>query len=293
MDQAPINNLSRSPRLRLSQGDLSRLERCPRQFQYAHLDHLAGYIPPEQEAAMQWGKQFHQVVEQQVLGLPIARLLNSDPQLASSFSALQQAAPDVFDPQALGQSCLRLPEHPRSFTLEIADQSIQFTVVYDLLMTQPNQAQILDWKTHRNPQRRDRLQSAWQTRLYLFALAETSDYQPEQISMTYWFVRPQCDDQIDRPQCQTFTYSDVWHQQTRQALETLLAPLPDWLLAYEQGEALPQVSEAAGYCGTCPFALRCWRSSSTKYQTDDLTDLASWLSEVETIAEFTVIDLIP
>jgi hypothetical protein len=50
-------------------------------------------------------------------------------------------------------------------------------------------AQILDWKTYPKPQNRRWVEQNWQTLLYPYVLAETSDYLPEQISMTYWFVQ--------------------------------------------------------------------------------------------------------
>jgi ATP-dependent exoDNAse (exonuclease V) beta subunit len=57
------------------------------------------------------------------------------------------------------------------------------TVIYDLLIEAEDNAQILDWKTYPQPKEQNRLAKDWQTRLYLYVLAETSDYLPEQISM--------------------------------------------------------------------------------------------------------------
>jgi hypothetical protein len=48
----------------------------------------------------------------------------------------------------------------------------------------------------------DKLAKNWQTRLYLYVLAETSAYPPDSLSMTYWFVQlPRSPEQI------TFNYN--------------------------------------------------------------------------------------
>ena len=79
---------------------------------------------------------------------------------------------------------------------------------------------------------------------YLYVLAETSDYLPEQISFTYWFVKlPQ------GPESVTFQYSQKLHRQTQQELETILTQLTEWLGAYQsQGQDFPHRFDCQQNC---------------------------------------------
>jgi hypothetical protein len=93
----------------------------------------------------------------------------------------------------------------------------------------------------------------------LYVLAETSDYLPEQISMTYWFVQSE-----DQPQSLKFTYNNTQHQKTGQKLHRLLNQLTYWLQRYDQGEPLPQVAEGSKLCDSCQFTVRCDRDTYNK-----------------------------
>lgn len=236
--------------MRLSQGQLNLLERCPRQFQHTYLDQLGSPASPEQQERQTWGSRFHLLMQQRELGLPIESLVQEDAQLQSWMTAFASVAPEILTPSSNGQT-FRESEHCR--TLQV--QEYLLTVVYDLLIASELQAQILDWKTYPKPQVRRWLEQNWQTRLYLYVLAETSDYLPEQISMTYWFVQS-----LDQPQSLKFAYNAFQHQQTGQKLHRLLSQLTDWLQRYQEGEQFPQVAEASGRCDRCQFAARCDRN---------------------------------
>ena len=60
----------------LSQDYLTTLERCPRQYQYVYVDRLTTPLSVSQQRAQEWGKRFHQLMQQQALGLPLDSLLN-------------------------------------------------------------------------------------------------------------------------------------------------------------------------------------------------------------------------
>jgi hypothetical protein len=262
---------------RLSQGYLNLLQTCPRKFQHIYFDQLGSPISPEQQEKQTWGSQFHLVMQQRELGLPVEFLVEEDPQLQRWVTSLIGAAPDISiaDPQTFRHS-----EHCRTLNL----QGYLLTVIYDLLIADPQQAQIIDWKTYPQPQHRRWLEKDWQTRLYLYVLAETSDYLLEQISMTYWFVQSQ-----PQPQSLKFTYDRTRHQQTQADLTYLLNQLTDWLQSYQElGADLPQVAEAAGRCSDCSFAVRCGRSSSyvageLPAISDDPTDLLLNLDAIEEV----------
>jgi hypothetical protein len=261
--------------MRLSQGQLNLLERCPRQFQHTYLDQLSSPTSPEQQERQTWGSRFHLLMQQRELGLPIESLIQQDTQLQSWMTAFASAAPEILTPDTNSQT-FRESEHCR--TLQIQDYLL--TVIYDLLIADERLAQILDWKTYPKPQIRRWLQQNWQTLLYLYVLAETSDYQPEHISMTYWFVQS-----LDQPQSLKFAYNNTQHQQTGQKLHRLLSKLSDWLQRYQEGEPFPQVAKTSGCCDSCQFAVRCQRhdygkdsvlrESGEATSTDELLNLAT------------------
>lgn len=211
-----------APLIRLSQSQLQLLETCPPQFQRLYLDQLGYGINPEQQEKLNWGSQFHRLMQQRELGLSIDSLVGQHTELQRSLNALIEAVPELHSPS---QNQWREAEHHRSLSIH----HYLLTVIYDLLITTPHQAQILDWKTYLQPQNPDKLIHHWQTKLYLYVLVETSHYLPEQLSMTYWFVKLPT-----KPQSLTISYSRKQHQENHQQLENLLAKLEQWLTDYQR-----------------------------------------------------------
>ena len=248
-----------SPLIRLSQGHLNLLEICPPKFQQVYLDCLASLPHPEQQESLNWGSRFHLLMQQKELGLPIESLLEEDEELGRAVDALTQAAPHIL---LRDNKTWREAEHWRTLGMG----NFLLTVIYDLLIAEPHKATILDWKTYRQPQKKSKLEKNWQTRLYLYVLAETSEYLPEQISLTYWFVKSA------NPQSLTFTYSKAQHQQTQQDLSNLLDDLEQWLEAYQQyHNPFPHRSN----CETkCPFAQ--YLNNSYSKDNNLSTDLGSY-----------------
>ena len=204
--------------MRLSQGHLNLLEMCPPKFQQIYLDNVPSFSDPELEEKFNWGSQFHLLMQQRELGLPIESLLQEEAELNHSIKALIEAAPDILDQD--DHNSWREAEHSRTLVFG----NYLLTVVYDLLIANNNQAQIIDWKTYLQPPKKNKLIHNWQTRLYKYVLAETSQYLPEQISMTYWFVKLP-----HKPKKYTFTYNSKEHNQTKKDLTTLLTNLERWL----------------------------------------------------------------
>jgi hypothetical protein len=245
------------PLLRISQSHLNLLATCPRKFQHAYLEQLATPANPDQQERLLTGARFHLLMQQWHLGLPVEPLLQENPQLKQWFTAFVDAAPKILALDAEAQEVVRQSEHER--TVEF--QGYLLTVVYDLLLTSERQAQILDWKTYPRPQTPHWLLQNWQTRLYPFVLAESSPYEPEQISMIYWFFQGGQGESATEPQSYKIRYDRQQHQQTRQDLTTLLNQLTQWLERYQQGEPLPQLPLNAVPCEGCSFAARCDRAS--------------------------------
>ena len=167
--------------LRLSQGHLNLLATCPRKFQHSYLEQLNTPIDPKHEEYQILGSRFHLLMQQREMGLPIDNLLQADSQLQSWMTDFSNISPEIFTTDIDNQT-FRESEHYR--TLQIGNYLL--TVIYDLLIADQNQAQILDWKTYPQPSKREILARNWQTRLYIYVMAETSNYLLENISMTYW-----------------------------------------------------------------------------------------------------------
>lgn len=256
--------------LRLSQGHLNLLETCHRKFQHIYFDQLNSPANPEQQERQTWGSRFHLLMQQQELGLPIEPLVQEDAQLQRWMTALVAAAPEILTPDP---KTFRQAEHCRTLNF----QSFLLTVIYDLLIADDNFAYILDWKTYLQPKDRRMLEKDWQTRLYLYVLAETSNYLPEQISMTYWFVQSQ-----GLPPNLKFTYDTAQHEKTKRDLTRLLSQLTGLLQRYQHtGEDFPQIAESTGYCNYCNFAVRCQRMTNSSVL--DTKDMLPNLAEIQEV----------
>jgi hypothetical protein len=192
-------------------------------------------------------------MQQRELGLPVERILATDQQLATSFQALATVAPQVVFPQP---QTWRQAEHRRTFL----KGNFLLIGIYDLLILSQNKAEIIDWKTYAQPPHSETLARHWQTRLYKYLLAETSNYSPEQIQFTYWFIHvPQ------QPTAVTFSYNHTEHQQTEEELNQLLAQLDIYYKNYQANDIpFPQVEPEQGACLGCPFTLPCQRQIKTE-----------------------------
>ncbi|MEM1256176.1 MAG: PD-(D/E)XK nuclease family protein [Cyanobacteria bacterium P01_H01_bin.21] len=244
-----ISDTVEMPVLSLSQTHLTLLETCSRRFQYIFDQALA--VPPKregQEAAL-WGSQFHLLMQQQALGLPIDMMAAANGDMTSKIDALRAIAPHLFQPQLNEQ--LRQSEHQRS----LAFNGYVFTVIYDLVVLTEQTGLIVDWKTYLKPPPRARLAQDWQTRLYLYVLTETTDLAPEQVTMVYWFVRNRNEQGDDLPPSDYgFTYSLQQHDQTRAELLRLTERLTE---LRQRGE-FPKTN-TVDRCLYCPFQIRCQR----------------------------------
>jgi CRISPR/Cas system-associated exonuclease Cas4 (RecB family) len=228
--------------LTISQAHLRVWDTCPRQFRYAYLDRLAAPLPISRSidgaiaeaTALQLGSQFHLILQQQSLGLDVEALLKGGTKLHSWFNAFQQFAASLPDGE-------HLTEHRRTL---LVDGQFQLTVVFDLLILLPDRALILDWKTHQKALSAQILAQSWQTRLYLYVLAETSGYLPAQLSITYWFANV--------GQQVKISYSNAQHLQTEQDLRQRLADIKNC------GD-MPKLAEGSASCDRCQFRYLCWQ----------------------------------
>jgi hypothetical protein len=234
--------------LRLSQRHLKVLETCPRQFEHLYFDRLSSPMSPAQQVKTQLGSDFHLLMQQRELGLPIEPILTRSPQLAGWMQAILTAAPELFQTNS---QTWRESEHLRTLSID----NYLFTVIYDLVILQPDRANIIDWKTYPLPKYKKDLDRDWQTRLYMYLLAETSEYLPKQITFTYWFIQSS-----PQPKSVQIAYTLKQHRQTQTDLLVLLNKLTKCLDAYQTcREPLPQVELSTGICQQCNFTSRCGR----------------------------------
>lgn len=219
----------------LSQAHLERLQRCPPEFQALYLEQLTTPTDPAYLAGQQWGSQFHRAMQQLQLGLSLEQIA-PDGELQKSLQALLTAQPHLLTPAN------QAAEYRRTLTLG----EFLLTIICDWITFGPDGLHIYDWKTYRQPQQSDHLKNHWQTKLYLYVIATTSHYRPEQLAMTYWFIAPG-----ETPQSLTFQYSEPWHQQTHQELTALLQQLQHDLGQYRQ-RGTPLQHPNGKPCPFCP-----------------------------------------
>ncbi len=246
--------------MRLSQGHLSLLETCPRQFQHQILEqlslqNLAGQTLGGQdwegdpEARLRSGSEFHQLVQQRSLSLPIEVLLAEASPLQTWFRAFEQAEPDLFT--VTETSRFAESEHVR--TLAMLGHSL--VVVYDYVVLEAERALILDWKTYGKPKGAQSIVESWQSRLYLYVLSRTSHYSPDHIAMRYWFFKSN-----GTAQPLDLSYCEAKHQDIDRQLTALLTQFNQWLAAYTQESTpFPQTPQW-DTCDRCAYAVRCGRS---------------------------------
>jgi PD-(D/E)XK nuclease superfamily len=250
---------------RLSQAHLNLLAICPPKFKQSYLIQGSSVPNPESEEKQIWGSRFHLLMQQRELGLPIEPLLKEDSELDRCLKALIQAAPELLTNNATQK---REAEHSRT----VRFGNYLLTVIYDLLIVEEHQGKIIDWKTYLKPRKRNKLAENWQTRLYLYVLAKTSNYLPEQLSMTYWFVRLP-----DKPQSQTFFYNEQMYHDTEKDLKELLSKLDQWLESNDHS-SFPHHHECEL---NCPYAQELF----FEHKADNRSDRNQLLSDIENILE--------
>jgi len=176
-----------------SQASLQAYSDCPRRFYLRYARQLvwpAIEAEPalEHERRMQAGRDFHRLIQQQVLGIPEARLAR----LAGADEALARWWQNYLDARPADFAGRRYPE----LTLSTTVAGCRLVAKYDLVIVTPEgRAVIFDWKTTEKLPSRRRLFERWQTRVYRFVLVRAGAHlnggqplRPEQVEMVYWFA---------------------------------------------------------------------------------------------------------
>lgn len=231
----------------LSRNKLNVFAACQRQFQLRYVSRLAwpnAPIPANIETAWQKGAIFHRLLEHHFLGMPTHLPPDADSDVAAWWRTFQTQPPNLPHGKLF-------PEF--SLTVPIGQHAIFGR--FDLLITNPTEAHIFDWKTERTPRTATELREDWQTRLYLAMLIEGSEalghaYAPEQVAITYWFAR-------DPKQSVTIRYNSAEHTKTLAELTTTTTQLDRRLVA---ADAVWPLTENLTTCARCGFRSYCDRN---------------------------------
>lgn len=276
--------------LTLSQQKLTMFLTCQRRFYLRYRANLPWPEPPlpaEQEASLQLGQQFHQLLERHFLGLPVAESLGENGRLHHWWSQFQSHPPDLPPGQRLPEIGLRVPLGDEQATVLVG--RFDLVVLGQTAMGHPA-VHIYDWKTGR-PQPVDELRRSWQTRLYLALMVEGGQslfdgtgaagrVLPEAVWLTYWYVNAP-----DEPR--TINYSQAAHEQNWAELTAVAAQMQAQIAA-ETAVSNPDThwpkTEDWSHCTYCAYRAYCGRQAAVAIdQTDhahddepDPTETAVW-----------------
>ncbi len=257
-----------------SQHNLQDYIDCPRRFQLRYLERIAWPAVQsepilEQERHMQLGEQFHRLVQQHQLGLPIealAEIAGGDKDLQTWWQAYLDYSPNDLPPQ-------RKPE----FTLTAPFASYRLLAKYDLLAVEPGKSVVIvDWKTNRKRTPASRLRERVQTRLYPFLMVLAGAqfnhgalWKPDQVEMIYWFTS-----EPENPQ--HFHYTEEQYRSD----ETLLR---EWINAIQRSADQPMLMTAdlEHQCPLCNYRSFCERGQQAGTWENEVVDVEDAVPSVD------------
>lgn len=254
-----------------SQSSLQDYDDCARRFQLRYLLGVrwpAAHDKPaiERERQMRLGLNFHHLVHQHIVGLPVETLSQSVAEgPLRHWWQTYLAFPPAHLPQTVRRAEVRL----------IAPFGVhRLTARYDLIAVEPGQrAVIVDWKTEQNRPKRAWLQNRWQTRLYPYLLLRAgaelnggAALRAAQIEMVYWFANYPA-------QGERFAYNDEQHAEIEQTLGHLIGEIkarassdPD---EPAQDGIWPLTTDARR-CRYCTYRTLCGREPDQEPGEEDL-----------------------
>ncbi len=236
---------------------------CPRRFQLRYLLRVVWPAPEvepidEQERHSQLARDFHQLVHQHLLGLPLEALSASvqDPDLERWWRAYLAYAPSLRPFRAIPEVVLSTPVSGYRLMARFDAILIKGHVPLDEDVvagpeSQPSSLLIIDWKTYSHRPARAWLAGRLQTRVYPFVLVEAgmslfnrfpsgdeeSVVNPDQVEMRYWLA--------EYPQVpEVFVYNTAAYQADLAYLSALVN---------EIAERARRTSPALGAAGIAAF----------------------------------------
>jgi CRISPR/Cas system-associated exonuclease Cas4 (RecB family) len=174
-----------------SQHSLNTFDRCRRRFWLRYVARVPWPVPQDDdplvyEEHLERGRIFHQWIQRDLMGLPVAAEQSPDEELRVWWQRYK-----AFD-WGLVPSDVREAELPVS----VIHSAQRLYARYDLVaLDRGGQVMVVDWKTLGHVPSREVLTERMQTRVYLFTLARVAsellggkEVAPERISMLYWFA---------------------------------------------------------------------------------------------------------
>lgn len=239
--------------LLLSREKLVTFLACQRRFQLRYLAQLPwpqAPLAPEAEAAVRRGQEFHRLLHQYFLQLPLDTVLVTDEKLQVWWQRFRAYAPAIPEGH-------KLPE----LTLTVPIDGHFLVGRFDLLVlgetAEGPSGHLFDWKTG-DVQDAASLREAWQTKLYLAMLAEGGtalttggrELTPEHISLTYWFATA--------PEAPlTIGYDQTTHEASWQELRLHVKNLGTSL----EKNVWP-LTENWEHCRACAYQILCERQAA-------------------------------
>lgn len=244
--------------LTLAQQHLYTFHTCPRRFYLRFLARVPwpeAPLGPEQELAYERGRRFHRWIERRLLGLPVADEGDHDPVLAGWWSTFERTAPVLPNGGRFVETSLTVPVGP--------DGRHRLTGRFDLLVVGEDSdghpaAALFDWKTG-EPRDITRLRRAWQTRVYLFVLAEggaalapgsAGAFEPDRLTFTYWYV-------AEPASLRRIAYDAPTHRHNRMELEAVVAEIDRQLI-----ENKWPLTDDWNECRQCAYRAHCGRQAA-------------------------------
>ncbi len=252
---------------------------CPRRFELSYLD---GLVWPaieseplhESETFLRNGRIFHEMVHQDLLGLPVPA--PADPKIAAWWSRYTAHAPAHITGE-------KFPE--KTLVGKVDGQVVVAT--YDLIVITPeNRAIIFDWKTWRHPERVKDIPGKLQSRIYPFLLMQTAgtlvpglQLKPQDIEMRYWFT--------EKPEAPfVFTYSREQYEKDTTYLEEQIQGVlqtPAGSFHLTENEKKCKYCPYRSYCGRGAVAGQ-WSDLDAPETADAVVELLGDLDDYESVA---------
>ncbi len=267
-----------------SQSSLQDYVDCNRRFQLRYIEHLqwpAVETAPvlENERRQIEGQQFHRMLHQYFLGLPIDKInamaKNSNSQnLARWWDHFQT---ERFANQIVGTFHDERTTFPEQ-TLSAPLGGQRITAKYDLIAIKDGRATIYDWKTYHKRPRDEWMAIRLQTRVYLSLLIAAGahlnggqPFAPENVEMVYWYAEFPSEPS-------RFPYDKQHHDQDWAGLSNLLREI-------SAKQSFP-LTEDEKKCGFCPFRSYCERGIRAEAGEESETGADSdWELNLEQIQE--------
>lgn len=233
-----------------SANSLQSFSDCERRFELKYLEELqwpAVEAEPvlKSERFLADGRRFHEMIHQDILGIPVVEPSFDDDPIFNWWSTYQALNPIQEDGD-------RYPEKTLVSTLK----DRLFVATYDLIVVSENgNVVIYDWKTWKNPLPLQRVKNQMQSRIYPLVLYRErssipgcSDLQPEDIEMRYWYVNSP-DESV------AFTYSKDQLEADTAFLQLMIDRID------ELGPGQFELTADKRKCTYCPFRSYCERGS--------------------------------